>query len=99
MILYFSNLSALDLQEAWRRVPYPDRQDPIAEEGVDGCGFSVRGAAEEDDLHVVSAEDFPYAVDLWEKFNISFKVPFGGILIDFTILACGAGLQVPTQHL
>ena len=63
----FSYLSALDLQEAWRRVSYPHRQDPIAEERVDGCGFSVRGAAEEDDFHVVSAEDLPYAVDLWEN--------------------------------
>ena len=68
----FSYLSALDLQEAGCCVPYSDREDPIAEERVDGCGFSVRGAAEEDDLHVVSAEDFPYAIDLWKIFNNQF---------------------------
>ena len=60
---------------------YPDRQDPIAEECVDGCGFAVRGAPEEDDLHVVSAEDFPYAVDLWGNTYATFHLKFRMVIL------------------
>ena len=81
-MFWFPYLSTFDLQKAWRCVSDSNRQDSIAEECIDGCGFSVWSATEEDDFHVITAEDLPYGINLKMNFALLFYI---GILIILLI--------------
>ena len=50
---------SLNLEEAAGGVSYPHGEDPLPQQGVDGSGLAVAGAAEEGHLHVVPLQHLP----------------------------------------